>query len=72
MDTRYKMPRLVGTRHKMVRLSAAPSAVPRLSRPSPRDTTSAIVHVSAPLVVQIRLARLLTGFISKIIIKKVK
>jgi hypothetical protein len=69
-----------------------PSAVARLSRSSPRGTTSTVVHASATLVTSGRLTRLLdksrqmdwrdskwsdlkkcfTGFISKIIIKKVK
>jgi hypothetical protein len=38
---------LVDTRHKMTRLPVVLSAVARLSRPSPRDVTSATVHASS-------------------------
>jgi hypothetical protein len=48
-----QMTRLVDTSHKMTGLSAAPSAVARLSCPSPRGTTS------APLVAPVRLTQLL-------------
>jgi hypothetical protein len=42
-----------------MRLPVASSAVTRLSLPSSRGATSAVVHTSAPLVMPDRLTRLL-------------
>jgi hypothetical protein len=42
-----------------MRLPVAPSAVTRLSLPSPRGAMSAAVHTSVPLVIPDKLVRLL-------------
>jgi hypothetical protein len=70
IDIGHKMTRLVDTRHKMTRLSVMPSTVVRLSRLSPRGATSAAVHMLAPLVMSVRLTRLI--YKSRTRLKRVK